>query len=92
MEDEKLPPEGIAVKVDEFDKEGVVYEQNGVKVTAFEVNHGDAIKPAVGYRIDYKGHSVVISGDTRYNENVIKYGTGADLLIHEVAMARPARV
>jgi ribonuclease Z len=90
IEDEKLPPEGIAVKVDEFDKEGVVYEQNGVKVTAFEVNHGDAIKPAVGYRIDYKGHSAVISGDTRYNENVIKYSTGADLLIHEVAMARPA--
>ena len=90
IEDEKLPPEGIAVKVDEFEKEGVVYEQNGVKVTAFEVNHGDAIKPAVGYRIDYKGHSAVISGDTRYNENVIKYGTGADLLIHEVAMARPA--
>ena len=90
IEDEKLPPEGIAVKVDEFDKEGVVYEKNGVKVTAFEVNHGDAIKPAVGYRIDYKGHSVVISGDTRYNENVIKYGTGADLLIHEVAMAQPA--
>jgi ribonuclease Z len=47
------------------------------------------IKPAVGYRIDYKGHSVAISGDTRYDENVIKYGTGADLLIHEVAMARP---
>ena len=78
------------MKVEEFDKGGVVYEQSGVKVTAFEVNHGDAIKPAVGYRIDYKGHSVVISGDTRYNENVIKYGTGADLLIHEVAMARPA--
>src|SRR5258708_11477028 len=61
-----------------------------MKVTAFEVNHGDGIKPAFGYRIDYKGHSAVISGDTRYNDNVIKYGTGADLLIHEVAMAAPA--
>jgi ribonuclease Z len=90
IEDEKLPPEGIAVKADEFDKEGVVYEKGGVRVTAFEVNHGDAIKPAVGYRIDYRGHSAVISGDTRYNENVIKYGSGADLLIHEVAMAAPA--
>jgi ribonuclease Z len=47
------------------------------------------IKPAYGYRVDYKGHSIVISGDTRFNENVIKYGTGADLLIHEVAMAGP---
>jgi ribonuclease Z len=89
MADEKLAPEGISVKVDEFDKDGVVYERNGVKVTAFAVNHDDLIKPAVGYRIDYKGHSVAISGDTRYDENVIKYGTGADLLIHEVAMARP---
>jgi ribonuclease Z len=89
IEDEKLPPEGIAVKVEQFDSEGVVYETSGMKVTAFEVNHGDGIKPAFGYRIDYKGHSAVISGDTRYNENVIKYGTGADLLIHEVAMAAP---
>lgn len=90
IKDERLLPEGIAVRVEEFDKEGVVYEKSGVKVTAFEVDHGDAIKPAFGYRVDYKGHSVVISGDTRFNENVIKYGTGADLLIHEVAMPAPA--
>jgi ribonuclease Z len=90
IEDEKLPPEGVAVRVEEFDQEGVVYEKSGVKITAFEVSHGDAIKPAFGYRIDYKGRSAVISGDTRFNENVIKYGTGADLLIHEVAMAPPA--
>jgi ribonuclease Z len=87
--DEKLPPQGIAIAVDEFDKDGVVYEKDGVKVTAFEVDHGDVIKPAYGYRIDYKGHSAVISGDTRYNTNVIKYGTGVDLLVHEVALARP---
>src|SRR5262245_64154192 len=58
-------------------------------VIAFEVDHGDVIKPAYGYRIEYGGRSVVISGDTRFNENVIKFGTGADLLIHEVAIARP---
>lgn len=87
--DEKLPPQGIAVQADEFDKDGVVYEKGGVKVIAFEVDHGDKIKPAYGYRIEYKGHAAVISGDTRYNQNVIKYGTGVDLLIHEVAIARP---
>src|SRR5262249_35615327 len=59
------------------------------KVIAFEVDHGDVIKPAYGYRIEYKGRVAVISGDTRYNQNVIKYGTGADLLVHEVAIARP---
>jgi len=88
-EDEKLAPEAIAVQVEEFSKNGLVYERNGVRVTAFEVNHGDAIKPAYGYRIDYNGHSAVLSGDTRFNENVIQYGTGADVLIHEVAMAKP---
>lgn len=73
-------------------KDGIVYEKDGVRVIAFEVDHGPAIKPAVGYRIEYKGRSAVISGDTRYNQNVIKYGTGADVLIHEVASARPELV
>ena len=31
----------------------------------------------------------MISGDTRYCENVVKFGIGADLLIHEVAIVRP---
>jgi len=89
IEDEKLPPEGAAVDVEEFDSDGIVYEKNGVKVIAFEVDHGAAIKPAYGYRIEYAGRAVVISGDTRYHENVVKYGAGSDLLIHEVAIARP---
>jgi ribonuclease Z len=72
----------------EFDKDGVVLERNGVKVTAFTVDHGPT-KPAVGYRIDYRGRSVLISGDTRYDENVIKYGIGVDLLLHEVLVASP---
>jgi ribonuclease Z len=87
--DENLPPEGIAVKVDEFGKDGTVYEKDGVKVIAFTNHHGDLIHPSVGYRIEYKGHAAVISGDTTYNANVIKFGTGADLLVHEVAMVRP---
>lgn len=87
--DEHYPPEGAKVIADEFATEGVVYEKDGLRVTAFEVNHGDEIKPAYGYRIDYSGRSIVISGDTRFNENVIKYGTGANVLIHEVAAVRP---
>jgi ribonuclease Z len=87
--DEHYPTEGVKVIADEYAAEGVVYEKDGVRVTAFEVNHGDEIKPAYGYRVDYNGRSVMISGDTRYNENVIKYGTGADILIHEVAAVHP---
>jgi ribonuclease Z len=89
MADERLGSEGIAISVDEFERDGAVYERNGVTVTAFEVDHGDLIKPAYGYRIDYDGRAVVLSGDTRYNENVVKYAIGTDLLIHEVAIARP---
>jgi ribonuclease Z len=86
--DEELPPEGIAVEVSEFGADGVVYDQGGLKVIAFEVDHGEVIKPAYGYRFEYGGRAAVLSSDTRYNVNVIKHGTGADLLIHEVAFAR----
>jgi ribonuclease Z len=87
--DEKLPLSGIVTDVSEYDRDGLVFEKNGVKVIAFEVDHGDAIKPCFGYRIEYGGRVAVFSSDTRYNENVVRYGKGADLLVHEVAMARP---
>ena len=77
------------MSADEFAADGIVYEKDGVRMIAFEVNHGDEIKPAYGYRVDYKSRSIVISGDTRFNENVIKYGTGADILVHEVAAVQP---
>jgi ribonuclease Z len=89
MADEKYPAEGIRVIAEEFAAGGIVYDRDGVRVTAFEVDHGDLIKPAYGYRIDHDGRSVVISGDTRFNKNVIAHGTGADVLIHEVAAVRP---
>ena len=85
IEDDKRVEEGSEFLVKEI-QQGVIYEKNGVKVTAFKVDHG-VIKPAFGYRIDYKGHSVVLSGDTKYSENVIRFAKGADLLIHEVVIA-----
>jgi ribonuclease Z len=85
VEDDKRSEEGSKFLVKEI-REGVVYEKNGVKVIAFLVDHYPVV-PAFGYRIEYSGHSVVLSGDTRYSENLIKYAKGADLLIHEVAIA-----
>ena len=46
------------------------------------------LKPAFGFRIEYGGRSVTISGDTRFSENLISYATGTDLLIHQVAAVR----
>jgi len=87
--DQKLPPAGATVVTEEFGSDGVVYEREGVRVRAFEVDHGDEIKPAYGYRIDYKGRSVLISGDTRFSENLIKNGMGVDLLVHAIAGSKP---
>lgn len=57
-------------------------EDGDLKVTMFAVNH-EPIHPAVGYRFDYKGRSVVISGDTTKTETTIKYSKDADILFHE---------
>jgi ribonuclease Z len=59
-----------------------VLEQNGLKVSAFTVDH-EPVHPAVGYRFDYKGRSVVISGDTAKSANLEKLSAGVDLLVHE---------
>jgi len=80
--DEKYSAEGIEVRATDI-HQGVVYEANGVKVTAFLVDHGP-VKPAFGYRVDYRGHSVVLSGDTKPSDNLVKFSQGVDLLLHEV--------
>ena len=80
--DDKLPPQAVAVVANDV-QQGVVYDRAGIKVTAFWVDHG-VVKPALGYRVDFSGHSVVLSGDTRYSENLITFSQKADVLIHEV--------
>jgi ribonuclease Z len=87
-EDHAMSTQGVAVAAKDF-TEGVVYEENGVRVTAFKVHHGIVNKEAFGFRVDYKGHSVVISGDTGPTENFVKYAQGADVVVHEVGVARP---
>jgi ribonuclease Z len=81
--DDRAAPDGVVILAEDI-SEGVVYEQGGVKITAFEVDH-TPIKPAFGYRIDYAGRSVALSGDTRVSENLIRYAQGVDVLVHEVA-------
>ncbi len=62
---------------------GVVYEAQGVRVTAFEVDHGP-VKPAYGYRVDAAGRSVVFSGDTREIAALVEQARGVDLFVCEV--------
>lgn len=62
--------------------DALVFERNGLKVTMFRVRH-DPVRPAVGYRFDYGGRAVVVSGDTAKSASLIAHAKGADILIHE---------
>jgi len=81
-----LPTQGSKILVQEIE-EGLVYDQKGIRVTAFNVDHRP-VKPSYGYRVDYKGRSLVISGDTRFCENLIRHAKKVDLLVHNVGAAR----
>jgi ribonuclease Z len=61
----------------------LVYSQGGVEVIAFNVDHYPIV-PAVGYRVNYKDRSVVISGDTIFTESLVLHAMNADLLVSEV--------
>jgi ribonuclease Z len=77
---ERLPAQGVVVIAKDVDT-GIVYEKDGVKATAFRVDH---IKPAFGYRLDFGGRSVVLSGDTGPSENLIHFSQGTHVLILNV--------
>jgi ribonuclease BN (tRNA processing enzyme) len=61
---------------------GRVYDRDGVRVTAFPVQHG-SWRYAFGYRFDLPGRSIVISGDTRPSDSLVAAARGCDVLIHE---------
>jgi ribonuclease Z len=63
------------------DRTGIVLEENGLRITAIEVDH--AVAPAYAYRFDYKGRSVVITGDLKYHPPLATAARGADVLISE---------
>ena len=85
---EMVPEEAFGGDVIEFDlgndlaASKVVYASGDVEVIAFNVNHLPVF-PAVGYRVNYKDRSVVITGDTKYTDSLIYHAKGADLLISE---------
>jgi ribonuclease Z len=85
VRDDKVPAAGGRIIAHDIGEQ-VIFDRGGVKVTAFLVDHG-LVRPALGYRVDAGGHSVVLSGDTRYSPNLISHAKGADLLIHEVGAA-----
>jgi len=86
--EEAMPTSGSGGEAHTFDlgsdlmASEVVYEQDGVQVIAFNVDHAP-IFPAVGYRVTYQDKSVVITGDTVFTESLIHHSMGADVLVSE---------
>jgi ribonuclease Z len=86
------PPQGFGGVAQEFAlpqpaMSQVLLDEGGLKITAFRVDH-EPVHPAVGYRIEYQGRSVVISGDTAYSANVVAAARGANVLIHDALQPR----
>jgi len=82
-----VPPSGFGGDPHEFEAphggpDVVLIDEPDLKVTAFPVDH-EPVEPAVGYRFDYKGRRVVISGDTRLSPRVEAEARNADVLVHE---------
>ena len=81
----QAPPDPLPAKSVEIDakeiEQGEIYNDGLQRVSAFLVDHG-TVKPAFGYRVDCGGHSVVISGDTKFCQNLVDFARGADCLIH----------
>ena len=83
-----MPPSGAGGVARPFtlvagsDGSQVVLEKDGLTITTFAVDHGP-VSPAAGYRFDYGGHSLVISGDTAPSPVLGKYSQGVDVLFHE---------
>jgi len=88
------PPENLrrdTAALTGFDvSEGVVYEHNGVTVTAIAVDHGPV--KCFGYRIDAGGHSVVFSGDDRASDNLVARAQNVDVLVHNMSGFTPEQL
>jgi ribonuclease Z len=85
-----MPPGGAGAVAQPFTIAGapmIVLDDGGLRITGFPVDH-HPVEPAVGYRFDYKGRSVVISGDTGPSPSLDAAARGTDLLVHEALQPR----
>ena len=85
---ETMPLSGAWAEVISFDlgydlmSSKVIYDQDGVKITAFNVDHSP-VYPAVWYKFEYKGKSLAIGGDTIYTESLVKHIEWVDVFVSE---------
>jgi ribonuclease Z len=77
-----LPPTLGPMAATALAETGVVWADETLTIRAVTVDH-DPASPALGYRIDYGGRSVVISGDSNASAALFSLAEGADLLFHD---------
>ena len=93
-----VPLAGTEIEAEDVSP-GVIFADDGLTITAFDVEHMpidpstgeylDFAGQTFGFRIDYRGRSVVFSGDTRPSDNLVKHAQNVDVLIHEVQVPSP---
>ena len=64
------------------DRTALVLDEGGLRITAFEVDHAP-IAPAYAYRFDYKGRSVVVTGDLKFHPPLARGAQDVDVLVSE---------
>jgi ribonuclease Z len=64
------------------DRSALVHDDGALRITALEVDHAP-IEPSYAYRFDYKGRSVVVTGDLKYHRPLVDGARDADLLVSE---------
>ena len=60
----------------------IIVDTGDLKISAFKVVH-EPIEPSLGFKFEYKGRSLVITGDTSYAQSVIDNSMNVDVLFHE---------
>ena len=80
--DEGRPPLRPLVRAHELKRGGPVMKDDRVTVTCAVVDH-PLVPLALAYRFDCPDRSIVISGDTRRSDALIRLARGADVLVHE---------
>lgn len=89
VKDEGRVPLAPLIRAHDLEGGGPVFEEGGLRVTAAKVPH-PPLDLALAYRFDAPDRSIVVSGDTRESEELVKLAKGADVLVHEVML--PDRV
>ena len=81
--EEFVPSKNAGLVAQQIVPDSVIYDKDGLQISVITVTH-PPIEPAYGYRFDYGGRSVLISGDTTKDDNLIGAAQNVDVLIHEV--------